>query len=63
MMLIISLSVGFSQRDSFAQQLPTINPGNVSAINGSDIEIHYDVTGGKLVSINADIQSKSRRSL
>ncbi|MDE1728807.1 MAG: hypothetical protein KGH81_06470 [Thaumarchaeota archaeon] len=59
MILILTTFVGFSQRDLFAQQLPSINPSNVSTINGSDIEIHYDVTGGKLLSINADSQSKS----
>jgi hypothetical protein len=57
--LAILVVFGFLQGNSFAQQLPTINPSNTYAINGSNIGIPYDVTGGKLLSINADSQSKS----
>jgi hypothetical protein len=58
-MLILAMSFGLSQRDSFAQQLPSINPNNVVTINGTSIEIHYDITRGQLLSTNADDKSKS----
>jgi hypothetical protein len=59
--IIIAMLVifGLSEKDSFAQQLPSINPNNVFTINGTSIEIHYDITGGQLLSINANDKSKS----
>ncbi|MDE1867801.1 MAG: hypothetical protein KGI08_08860, partial [Thaumarchaeota archaeon] len=39
--------------------MPSANLNNLASVNGTNMSVNYDITGGKLVSINADIASSS----
>lgn len=44
---------------SFEQELPSTNLSNIATVNGTNISVNYDITSGKLLSINTDAQFKS----
>jgi hypothetical protein len=47
------------QNVSYGQELPSFTTNNAINVNGSSFVIPYGITGGKLVSVNTDIPSKS----
>lgn len=55
---ILSIIIINSQT-SLAQELPSSNLNNIVHVNGTNISVNYDITSGKLISINADTQSKT----
>jgi hypothetical protein len=57
--LVLVISFGFTQKYSHGQEMPAFTTNNIININGSNLVIQYGITGGKLASINTDIQSKS----
>lgn len=70
---IIFIAVLTCSQTSFGQEQPMAqhnyedmglkkkseNLNNIAPVNGTDISIKYDITNGKLLSINADAQSES----
>jgi hypothetical protein len=57
---LILLGMICFEKNSFASTfVPPPNPTDIVKINGTDITVHYNVAGGKLLSIIPDVQSKS----
>ncbi len=56
---VLLIVVITGSQTSFGQELPSTNLSNVAPVNGTNTSVNYDITSGKLLSINADAQSKS----
>lgn len=57
---LILFSIVYAEKNSFASSfVPSANPTDFVKINGTDITMNYNITGGKLLSIIPSVQSKS----
>ncbi|MDE1726864.1 MAG: hypothetical protein KGH89_06320 [Thaumarchaeota archaeon] len=56
---IILTAIFISSQVVFGQQMPSANLNNLASVNGTNMSVNYDITGGKLVSINANTTSNS----
>jgi hypothetical protein len=57
--LILAMSFGLSQRNSFADTMTPPNPTVPITLNGTSIAVKYDIEGGKMLSITPDVTSNS----
>jgi hypothetical protein len=60
-LIILVLAIPFVsvQNVSYGQELSSFTTNNAINVNGSSFVVPYGITGGKLVSVNTDIPSKS----
>jgi len=59
LILVLIITFGFAQKLSHGQEMPAFSTNNTVNVNGNNLVIQYGITGGKLLSVNTDIPSKS----
>jgi hypothetical protein len=58
-MLVLAIAFVFVQNVSYGQEIPSFTTNNALKVNGTKFVIPYGITGGKLISMNVDVPSKS----